>query len=166
MDDGKALWSRWQALMRRFTAWFTRPGWVRFTQWVTGTVLCWEEHTITQILTSMGLESRWRVLESFAEYGAFDCEAVERLTVRLIEEERPARWAHYHPVALDDTKEHRTSEGVWGTCTHGQRVSNSLKSQDFREEVCVQHAADHLAPDAVLDGVTLQQGHREASEPA
>jgi hypothetical protein len=125
MDDGKALWSRWQALMRRFTAWFTRPGWVRFTQWVTGTVLCWEEHTITQILTSMGLESRWRVLESFAEYGAFDCEAVERLTVRLIEEERPARWAHYHPVALDDTKEHRTSEGVWGTCTFHEPASRS-----------------------------------------
>ena len=75
MDDAKALWRRWQRLMNRFTLWFTRPGWVRFTQWVTGTVLCWEEHTITQILTSMGLESRWRVLENFAEYGAFDCEA-------------------------------------------------------------------------------------------
>ena len=125
MDDGKTLWARWQALMKRFTVWFTRPGWVRFVQWVTGTVLCWEEHTITQILTAMGLESRWRVLESFAEYGAFDCAAVERGTVRLIEEQQPARWAGYHPVALDDTKEHRTSEGVWGTCTFHEPASRS-----------------------------------------
>lgn len=125
MDDAKGLWARWQALMSRFAAWFTRPGWVRFTQWVTGTVLCWEEHTITQILTSMGLESRWRVLESFAEYGAFDCEAVERLTIQLIEDQHPARWAGYHPVALDDTKEHRTSESVWGTCTFHEPASRS-----------------------------------------
>lgn len=125
MDDAKTLWRRWQCLMTRFTAWFTRPGWVRFMQWVTGTVLCWEEHTITQILTAMGLESRWRVLESFAEYGAFDCEAVERLTIQVIEEQRPARWAGYHPVALDDTKEHRTSEKVWGTCTFHEPAGRS-----------------------------------------
>jgi DDE superfamily endonuclease len=125
MDDAKALWRRWQRLMNRFTLCFTRPGWVRFMQWVTGTVLCWEEHTITQILTAMGLESRWRVLESFAEYGAFDCEAVERLTIQVIEEQQPARWAGYHPVALDDTKEHRTSEKVWGTCTFHEPASRS-----------------------------------------
>ncbi len=90
MDDAKALWKRWQGLLRRFSLRFTQPGWVRFTQWVTGTVLCWEEHTITQILTAMNLESRWRVLEHFAEYGAFDCEAVERCTIGLIEEQHPA----------------------------------------------------------------------------
>jgi hypothetical protein len=125
MDDAKALWKRWQALMRRFSAWFTQPGWVRFTQWVTGTVLCWEEHTITQILTSMNLESRWRVLEHFAEYGSFDCEAVECCTMRLIEEQHPARFAGYHPVAVDDTKEHRTSADVWGTCTFHEPASRS-----------------------------------------
>ncbi len=125
MDDAKKLLQRWQALLNRFTAWFTRPGWVRFTQWVTGMVLCWEEHTITQILTSMGLESRWRVLESFAEYGAFDCVEVEQATIRLIEERHPARFAGYHPVAVDDTKEHRTSANVWGTCTFHEPASRS-----------------------------------------
>jgi hypothetical protein len=49
MDDANTLWRRWQRLLNRFTVWVTRPGWVRFAQWVTGTVLCWEEHTITQI---------------------------------------------------------------------------------------------------------------------
>lgn len=125
MNDAKALWKRWQGLMTRYSAWFTRPGWVRFTQWVTGTVLCWEEHTITQILTAMNLESRWRTLEYFAEYSAFDCEAVEDCTLRLIEEQHPARFAGYHPVAVDDTKEHRTSADVWGTCTFHEPASCS-----------------------------------------
>lgn len=58
MDDVKRLWQWWQLLLNAFRPVFTRPGWVRFAQWVTGTVLCWEEHTITQILVSLGLESR------------------------------------------------------------------------------------------------------------
>lgn len=48
---------------------------------------------------------------------------------------------------------------------HGQRVSDWLKSQDFREELRVHEAPDHLAPDAVLDGMALQQGDREPPQP-
>jgi hypothetical protein len=125
MEDAKQIWSWWQSLLERFRGVFTRPGWVRFVQWVTGTVLCWEEHTITQILVSLALESRWRVLEHFAEYGAWDREAVERRTITLVEEEHPARWGRYHPVAVDDTKEHRTSEDVWGTCTFHESSARS-----------------------------------------
>lgn len=125
MVDAKELWQRWQALMNRFTFVFSRPGWVRLVQWVTGTVLCWEEHTITQLLTAMELADRWRVLEHFAEYGAFDRQGVERTTMRLIEECQPARFAGYHPVALDDTKEHRSSAGVWGTCTFHEPAGRS-----------------------------------------
>jgi hypothetical protein len=88
-------------------------------------VLCWEEHTITQILTALGLELRWRVLEHFAEYGAWDREAVERQTLRLIEQEQPARWGSYQPVAVDDTKGHRTSKQVWGTCTLHEASAHS-----------------------------------------
>jgi hypothetical protein len=117
MDPATPLWTWWLSLLSPFVPVFTRPGWVRFVQWITGTVLCWEEHTITQILTALGLESRWRVLEHFAEYGAWDREAGERHTLRLIEQEQPARWGQYHPVAVDDTKLHRTSKQVWGTCT-------------------------------------------------
>ena len=117
MPEATQVWEWWQALCAPFAAVFTRPGWVRFVPWVTGMVLCGEEHTVTQILTALGLESRWRVLEHFAEYGAWDREVVERHMLRLIEQERPARWGRYHPVALDDTKWHRTSAKVWGTCT-------------------------------------------------
>jgi hypothetical protein len=102
MDQAPQLWLWWLSLLSAFVPDFTRPGWVRFVQWVTGTVLCWEEHTLTQILTALGLESRWRVLERFAAYGAWDREAVERQTFRLIEQERPARWGQYHPVAVDE----------------------------------------------------------------
>jgi len=79
MEDVKQIWSWWQSLLTAFRPVFTRPGWVRFAPWATGTVLCWEEHTITQILVSLALE----------------------------------------------TKEHRTSEDVWGTCTFHESSARS-----------------------------------------
>jgi DDE superfamily endonuclease len=125
MEPATQVWTWWLSLLSAFAPAFTRPGWVRFVQWVTGMVLCWEEHTMTQLLTALGLESRWRVLEHFAEYGAWDREAVERQTLRVLEQERPARWGRYHPVAIDDTKEHRTSKQVWGTCTFHEASARS-----------------------------------------
>jgi DDE superfamily endonuclease len=136
MDPATQLWIWWLSLLSPFASVFTRPGWVRFVQWVTGMVLCWEEHTLTQILTALGLESRWRVLEHFAEYGAWDRDAVERQTLRLLEEERPARWGRYHPVAIDDTKGHRTSKQVWGTCTFHE---SSARSPNRAETVRAHH---------------------------
>jgi hypothetical protein len=96
---------------------FTRPGWVRLIPWVTGMVLCWKEHTRTPILTALGLEARWRVLERLAAYAAWDHEDVERQTIRVLAQERPARWGRSRPVAIDDTTRHRTSKRVWGTWT-------------------------------------------------
>lgn len=125
MDDGKQLWTWWQSLLGSFRNVFTLGGWARFAQWVTGTVLCLEEHTITQILTALGLESQWRNVEHFAEYGSWDRQAVERRLMRLVEEEHPARWGGYHPVAVDDTKEHRSSAAVWGTCTFHESGARS-----------------------------------------
>jgi DDE superfamily endonuclease len=125
MHEATQLWNGGQELMGAFATVFTRPGWVRFMPWVTGIVRCWEEHTLTQRLTALGLESRWRVLEHLAEYGAWDRKAVERQTLRLIEQEQPARWGRYHPVALDDTKLHRTSAKVWGTCTFHEASARS-----------------------------------------
>ena len=125
MDDAKRLWHGWQLLLKVFRPVFTRPGWVRFVQGVTGTVLCWEEHTMTQMLVSLGLESRWRVAEHFAEYGAWNRPAVERQLVELIEQQNPAKWGGYRVIALDDTKLHRTSQNVWGTCTFHEPAGRS-----------------------------------------
>jgi hypothetical protein len=136
MDQATQLWTWWLSLLSPFAWVFTRPGWVRFVQWVTGMVLCWEEHTLPQILTALGLESRWRVLEHFAEYGAWDREAVEQQTLRVLQQEQPARWGRYHPVAIDDTKGHRTSKQVWGTCTFHE---SSARSPNRAETVRAHH---------------------------
>jgi hypothetical protein len=117
MNDATPLWERWQALLGPFAPVFTRPGWGRVVPWGTGMVLGWEEPTITPILTALGLEARWRVQEHCAAYGAWDRDAVERQTLRLIEQERPARWARDPPVALDATTRHRTRAKVWGPRT-------------------------------------------------
>ena len=90
--EATPVWEWWQAWCAPLAAVFTRPGWVRFVPWVTGMVLGGAEHTVPQILTALGLESRWRVLEHFAADGAWAREAVERQTLRLMEPERPARW--------------------------------------------------------------------------
>lgn len=45
---------------------------------------------------------------------------------------------------------------------HGQRVSNSSKGEDFGEEVRVHQAAEHLAAQAVVEGMALQESDSEA----
>lgn len=131
MDDAKRLWSEWQSLLTGFQPLFTRAGWVRFVDWVTGMVLCDEQHTITQILTTLGLESQWRVTEAFAEYGSWDREAVERQLFRTLQAKTPQRCGGYCVLAIDDTKGHRRSSGVWGTSLLHQtsgRDANRAKS--------------------------------------
>jgi DDE superfamily endonuclease len=125
MEQATQLWIWWLSLLSPFARVFTRPGWVRFGPWVTGMVWCWEEHTLTQMLTALGLASPWRVLEHFAEDGAWDRQAVESQPLRVLEQERPARWGRYHPVALDDTTGHRTSQKVWGACTFHEASARS-----------------------------------------
>jgi hypothetical protein len=125
MNDATALVGLWQQLLAPFALVLTQPGYARFAQWVTGTAPGWEEHTLTQLLTSMGLEARWRVAEHFAEYGAFRREAVERQTRRLIDAEAGPRFGGYRVVAVDDTKCHRTSKHVWGVCTFHEPAGRS-----------------------------------------
>lgn len=123
--DATATARLWQQLLAPFARVLTQPGYARFAQWVTGMALGWEEHTLTQVLTSVGLEDRWRVAEHFAEYGAFRRDAVERQTRRLIEAEAAPRFGGYRVVALDDTKCHRTSPHVWGVCTFHEPAGRS-----------------------------------------
>jgi hypothetical protein len=123
MDDAKATWGLWQGLCEDFQGCFTRPGWVRFVQWVTGMVFGWEEHTITQGLVALGMEDRWRAAEAFAERGAWDREAVEAALREAIRRRSPEPWHGYEVYAGDDTKVHRTSKGVWGTCTFHEYTS-------------------------------------------
>jgi hypothetical protein len=116
-EDATPLWVGWQFLFSALAPVFTRPGWGRFVPWVPGMRRCWEEHTSTPILTALGLESCWRVVEHCAASGAWDREAGARQPRRLIARERPARGVGDPPVAIDATKRHRTSRHVWGTWT-------------------------------------------------
>jgi hypothetical protein len=79
------LWSLWQALLAPFADCFTRPGFRRFTEWLTGLALNVEEHTITQSLIALERTQDWKALESFAEYGAWDAPAVERAAAQVLE---------------------------------------------------------------------------------
>src|SRR5437762_7427027 len=111
------LWSLWQAILVPLAAGFSRRGQQRFVEWVTGLALNDEEHTITQSLVGLDRPQDWKALESFAEYGSWHLPLLEWSTARAIAQVPQSRWYGYHVWAGDDTKVHRSSKTVWGTCT-------------------------------------------------
>jgi hypothetical protein len=111
------LWELWQELLRSYRGAFTQPGWRRFVEWVTGLALNVEEHTITQSLIGLDRPQDWKALETFAETGDWNMVCFERSTAHLLETAPGRLWYGYHVDALDDTKTHRSSPHVWGTCT-------------------------------------------------
>jgi len=111
------LWSVWQELLAPCADAFTYPGFQRFAEWLTGLVLNVEEHTITQSLVGLGRATDWKAVESFAEYGSWDQDALERATAVLLGQAPGRSWYGYRVWAGDDTKVHRSSAKVWGTCT-------------------------------------------------
>ena len=111
------LWSLWRSLILALATGFTRPGRRRFVEWVTGLALNVEEHTITQSLIALNRTGDWKALESFAEYGSWNSCFLERQLGQAIGRLPNSRWHGYRIWAGDDTKVHRTSPGVWGTCT-------------------------------------------------
>src|SRR5512135_744093 len=119
MTEATLLWSIWQALLRPFVWAFTRLGYRRFVEWVTALALNVEEHTITQSVLAIDRPADWKALESFAEYGAWDAPAGTRNLTRLVAQAPGRIWHGYHVCAVDDTKVHRNSQDVWGTCTLG-----------------------------------------------
>src|SRR5947209_6350257 len=111
------LFRHWQELLEPCACAFTYPGFQRFTEWLTGLVLNVEEHTITQSLVGLVRPADWKALESFAEYGAWDQDALEGATAELLAQAPGRLWHGYRVWAGDDTKVHRSSKDVWGTCT-------------------------------------------------
>jgi hypothetical protein len=115
------LWSIWQALFEPFAPAFTPQGFPRFVQWLTGLVLNVEEHTITQSLIAIGQEDEWKAVENFAEVGHWNQPLVERALARLLEDAPGRFWHGYRVSAVDDSKCHRSSAKVWGSCTFRDR---------------------------------------------
>src|SRR5262249_40681499 len=117
MNEAKLTWTIWQSLLNAFAWAFTRPGHHRFAEWIPALALNVEEHTITQSVLALEQPAAWKALESFAEYGAWRPESVTAALTRLIEKAPGRLWYGYHVWAADDTKVHRNSPHVWGTCT-------------------------------------------------
>jgi len=113
----KQLWSVFLSLVLDLSAGFTRSGRPRFVEWVTGLVLNVEEHTITQSLVGIDRPADWKALESFAEYGSWNLQSFQWHMNWTIGKLPNALWHGYRVWAGDDTKVHRNSETVWGTCT-------------------------------------------------
>src|SRR3954447_18709240 len=110
MSYARLFWSLWQALLAPFAAAFTRPGHRRFVEWVTALALTVEEHTVTGSVTALDRLADLRALERFAEYGAWDRDAVTDTLTGLVEPAPGRLWHGYHVSAVDDTKVHRNSE--------------------------------------------------------
>lgn len=115
--DATPLWQLWQALLHPFAACFTAPGFRHFVQWLTGLALNVEEHTVTQSLLAADQTEHWQALEAFVEYGAWDRDALELTVANLLHDDPGDCWHGFHVWAGDDSKPHRSSKDVWGTCT-------------------------------------------------
>ena len=117
MTEAKLTWSIWQALLNAFAWAFTRRGFHHFAEWITALALNVEEHTITQSVLALEQPAAWKALESFAEHGSWHQERVTQALTRLIATAPGRIWHGYQVSAVDDTKVHRSSPHVWGTCT-------------------------------------------------
>jgi hypothetical protein len=111
------LWSVWLSLLLLFRPAFTAPGHRRFVQWATGLILTLHDHTLTQTLLGIDQPHDWKALERFVEHGAWDQLALERLLAQRLAQLPDRLWHGFHVSSGDDTKVHRNSKGVWGTCT-------------------------------------------------
>jgi hypothetical protein len=145
------LWAHWQALLHPCADAFSARGFQLFTEWLTGLALNVEEHTITQSLVGLDRPQDWKALETFAEYGSWDQPALERASARLIDQAPDRLWYGYRVWAGDDTKVHRSSKNVWGTCTFHEYTAR-----------CPNRASTVRAHNWVVLGALLPQ----ASQPA
>jgi hypothetical protein len=111
------LWAMWQAILLSVALGFTSRGKQRFVQWATGLALNVEEHTVTQSLVGLDRPQDWKALEAFAEYGRWDLPYLQEGLARRLDRLPDRTWYGYRVWAGDDTKVHRGSPDVWGTCT-------------------------------------------------
>jgi hypothetical protein len=100
-----------------FARCFSRRGPRRFVEWITAMARNVEEHTVTQSVLTVERPEDGRALERFAAYGAWKAERIADSLAHLVETAPGRIWHGYPIAAVDDTKVHRCSPDVWGTCT-------------------------------------------------
>jgi hypothetical protein len=151
MTHATQLWSIWQALLAPFACCFSSRGFRRFVEWITAMAINVEEHTITQSVLALERPADWKALETFAEYGAWRTPSVTWSLTRLVETAPGRLWYGYHISAVDDTKVHRGSPDVWGTCTFHEYTAR-----------CPNRATTVRAHNWVVLGALLQNPEKPA----
>ena len=138
-------------MLKTFAWAFTCRGFHRFAEWITAMALNVEEHTITQSVLALEQPAAWKALESFAEYGSWHQDRVTWGLTRLIATAPGRIWHGYHVSAVDDTKVHRSSPHVWGTCTFHEYTAR-----------CPNRAATVRADNWVVLGALLPEPEKPA----
>lgn len=151
MRQATLLWTLWQALLSHFAWSFTRPGHRRFVEWVTSLALNVEEHTITQSVIAIERVADWKAMERLAEYGTWRADNITSSLTRLVEKAPGRVWHSFRVSAVDDTKVHRNSEHVWGTCTFHEYTAR-----------CPNRATTVRAHNWVVLGALLQNPEKPA----
>jgi len=123
--DVVRLFLLWKTLLLTFRPCFTRPGFARFAQWVTGHVLHSHDHTLTQAILAIDAPEQWQALEHFARHGAWNRDAIDEAAASLLDTDPGLYWFGFRLLAGDDTKVHRTSKDVWGVCTFHEYSARS-----------------------------------------
>ena len=139
------------SLLNAFDWAFTRCGFHRFAEWITAMAINVEEHTITQSVLALEQPAAWKALESFAEHGSWHQERVTQALTRLIATAPGRIWHGYQVSAVDDTKVHRSSPHVWGTCTFHEYTAR-----------CPNRAATVRAHNWVVLGALLHEPEKPA----
>ena len=117
MTEAKLTWSIWQAPRRLSLGPSPAAASTASPSGLPSWRLNVEEHTITQSVLALEQPAAWKALESFAEYGSWHQDRVTWGLTRLIATAPGRIWHGYQVSAVDDTKVHRSSPHVWGTCT-------------------------------------------------
>lgn len=113
----------WTDLLGQFAPCFTEPGEHRFGALLTGTLLCERRPLVTEIVTALGLQSQWRAVESFLEYGKWPVHQVEGVLARMAAPS--GRWRGRQVWAIDDLKVLKSGKKIWGACSFHEYTSRS-----------------------------------------
>ena len=116
MTEATLTWTTWQALLQAFAHSFTRRGFRRFAEWITAMALTLRS-TPSPSPSWRWTATAWKALETFAEYGGWHEGRVTYDLTRLVEAAPGRTWHGYIASAVYDTKVHRSSPHVQGTCT-------------------------------------------------
>jgi hypothetical protein len=116
--NASTLWTIWLRLLLFFREAFTAPGHQNLVIWATGTVLVQGKHTLVQAASAAGQEDAWKALHCSVEEGCWDIPCLDFLLAGTMAQLPDRLWYGFHVSAGDDTKVHRNSKDVWGTCTY------------------------------------------------